>query len=460
MVKSMSLSVIILAAGKGTRMRSNMPKVLHEVGGVAMVQHAINLAAAVGSNNTVVVYGHGGDQLQKSLAGQSLTLVEQAEQLGTAHAVQQAMPHIPDEDEVLILYGDVPLLSSTTTKRLLKIAEVGALAVLTAQLNDPTGYGRIVRNARGKVCSIVEHKDATPEQHQINEINTGIMSVDADYLRDWLNRVDNNNAQNEYYLTDIVELAVADGIPVAAAVTTDEDEVSGVNNRLQLAAAERVYQARIADTLMTNGATLRDPARVDVRGTVETGTDVIIDINVVMEGSVSIADNVSIGPNVVLKNCTIGAGTDILANSIIEDAVIGADCNIGPYARLRPGSNLADKAKVGNFVELKNTTLGEGSKVNHLSYVGDATVGTGVNVGAGTITCNYDGVNKSKTIIGDGAFIGSGSELVAPITIGSGATVGAGSTLSKDVPDAALAIERAKLRTLNDWPRPTKKESN
>lgn len=453
----MSLSVIILAAGKGTRMRSNMPKVLHEVGGAAMVQHSINLAEAVGSTNTIVIYGHGGEQLQAALADQPITLVEQAEQLGTAHAVQQAMPHIDDKDEVLILYGDVPLLTTATTKRLLRIAETGALAVLTATFQDPTGYGRIVRNARNQVNRIVEHKDATPEQHQINEINTGIMSVDADYLREWLDRVDNNNAQQEYYLTDIVALAVADGIPVATATTDDEDEVAGVNNRRQLADVERAYQRRIAEQLMDSGVTLRDPARLDVRGKLETGNDIVIDINVVIEGHVRIADNVSIGPNAVLKNCDIDEGTVIAANSIIENAVIGQACIIGPFARLRPGSDLADQCKVGNFVELKNTQLGKGSKVNHLSYVGDATVGEDVNVGAGTITCNYDGANKSKTVIGDRAFIGSGSELVAPITIGADATVGAGSTLTKDVPDAALSLERAKPRTIANWPRPAKK---
>ena len=457
-----STDVVILAAGQGSRMKSKLPKVLHAVGGKPMVQHVIDNAATLtkvkgAKVNTHVVIGHGAEQLRTALAGQTLNFALQAEQKGTGHAVAQAMPAVGD-GVVLVLYGDVPLTKPETMQAMLDIAAQDQLALLTVNLQDPTGYGRIVRDAADQVVAIVEHKDANPEQHLIQEVNTGILAVHSRYLKAWLPQLSAENAQGEYYLTDIIAMAAAQGLPISAIQPQAEQEVQGVNNRVQLAELERWYQAQQAQWLMVNGATLADPQRIDVRGQMEIGQDILIDVNAVFEGNVVIGDNVVIEPNCYLKNCTIGANTRIKANTVIEDAVVAESCDIGPFARLRPGTQLANKAKVGNFVETKKAIVGEGSKINHLSYVGDAVLGEGVNVGAGTITCNYDGVNKSTTEIGDHAFIGSNSALVAPVKIGAMATVGAGSTISKNVSDDALAVTRAKQAEIKNWARPQKQE--
>ncbi|WP_415904762.1 bifunctional UDP-N-acetylglucosamine diphosphorylase/glucosamine-1-phosphate N-acetyltransferase GlmU [Neptuniibacter sp. QD48_55] len=453
----MSVDVVILAAGQGSRMKSKLPKVLHKVGGKAMVQHVIDTASSLQGVNTHVVIGHGADKLREELQGQALNFALQVEQKGTGHAVAQAMPEVADDSVVLVLYGDVPLTQAATMQEMVDIAATGDLALLTVNLKDPTGYGRIVRNSEDKVVAIVEHKDASPEQHLINEVNTGILAVKSQYLADWLPQLSSENAQGEYYLTDIIAMAANGGVKISAIQPEAEEEVQGVNNRVQLAELERWYQLQRAEWLMVNGATLADPARVDVRGNVSIGQDLLIDVNVVLEGDVVLGDDVVIEPNCYLKNCTVAAGTRIKANTVIEDAVIAESCDIGPFARLRPGTQLAAKAKVGNFVETKKAIVGEGSKINHLSYVGDAVLGKDVNIGAGTITCNYDGVNKSLTEIGDNAFIGSNTALVAPVKVGAMATVGAGSTIAKPVSDDALAITRAKQTELKNWPRPKKK---
>lgn len=453
----MSVDVVILAAGQGSRMKSKLPKVLHKVGGKAMVQHVIDTASSLQGVNTHVVIGHGADKLREELKGQALNFALQAEQKGTGHAVAQAMPEVAGDSVVLVLYGDVPLTQAATMQEMVDIAATGDLALLTVNLKDPTGYGRIVRNSEDKVVAIVEHKDATPEQHLIDEVNTGILAVKSQYLADWLPQLSSENAQGEYYLTDIIAMAANGGVKISAIQPEAEEEVQGVNNRVQLAELERWYQLQRAEWLMVNGATLADPARVDVRGNVSIGQDLLIDVNVVLEGDVVLGDDVVIEPNCYLKNCTVAAGTRIKANTVIEDAVIAESCDIGPFARLRPGTQLAAKAKVGNFVETKKAIVGEGSKINHLSYVGDAVLGKDVNIGAGTITCNYDGVNKSLTEIGDNAFIGSNTALVAPVKVGAMATVGAGSTIAKPVSDDALAITRAKQTELKNWPRPKKK---
>ncbi|WP_415889717.1 bifunctional UDP-N-acetylglucosamine diphosphorylase/glucosamine-1-phosphate N-acetyltransferase GlmU [Neptuniibacter sp. SY11_33] len=453
----MSVDVVILAAGQGSRMKSKLPKVLHKVGGKAMVQHVIDTASSLQGVNTHVVIGHGADKLREELQGQALNFALQAEQKGTGHAVAQAMPEVADDSVVLVLYGDVPLTQAATMQEMVDIAATGDLALLTVNLKDPTGYGRIVRNSEDKVVAIVEHKDASPEQHLINEVNTGILAVKSQYLADWLPQLSSENAQGEYYLTDIIAMAANGGVKISAIQPEAEEEVQGVNNRVQLAELERWYQLQRAEWLMVNGATLADPARVDVRGSVSIGQDILIDVNVVLEGDVVLGDDVVIEPNCYLKNCTVAAGTHIKANTVIEDADIAESCDIGPFARLRPGTQLAAKAKVGNFVETKKAIVGEGSKINHLSYVGDAVLGKDVNIGAGTITCNYDGVNKSLTEIGDNAFIGSNTALVAPVKVGAMATVGAGSTIAKPVSDDALAITRSKQTELKNWPRPKKK---
>lgn len=452
----MALTTVILAAGKGTRMRSKLPKVLHPVANKPMVQHVIDNALSLGANTTNLVYGHGGELLKEHLAHNDVNWVLQAEQLGTGHAVAQAKEHIANDDTVLILYGDVPLTKKSTLEALLDVTPSKGLAILTVNLDDPSGYGRIERKD-GNIVGIVEQKDANPEQLKITEINSGIMTVNGGLLRDWLGRLSNNNAQGEYYLTDIVAMAHADGVEITSAQPSDLMEVEGANNRVQLAALERAYQAWQAEDLMLNGASLADPARIDVHGEVTTGRDVQIDVNVVFEGKVVLGDDVVIGPNCVLKDCEIGDGVVIKANSIVEEAKVAAKCTLGPFARLRPGAIMEEDSHIGNFVEMKKTRLGKGSKANHLTYLGDTEVGEKVNIGAGTITCNYDGVNKSKTIIGDNAFIGSNSSLVAPVEIGQTATIGAGSVVTANVAEQQLAVSRAKQRNIDGWQRPVKK---
>lgn len=453
----MSLSVVVLAAGKGTRMRSALPKVLHPVAHKPMVQHVIDTARTLASENVHVIYGHGGDVLMDKLAGQQLNFVEQAQQLGTGHAVQQVVPHLGDNETVLILYGDVPLTRKETLQGLLDAATNTDLALLTVTLPDPTGYGRIVRNANGAVVGIVEQKDANAEQLAISEVNTGMMAVKGAALKRWLGNLSNNNAQGEYYLTDIVAMAADEGVKIATAQPQAISEVEGANNRVQLAGLERAYQAWQAEQLMLNGATLMDPARVDVRGEVIIANDVVVDVNVIFEGRVELGEGVVIESNCVLRNCKIGAGSRVKANSVIEEAVLAENCAVGPYARLRPGADLAEGVQVGNFVEIKKTRMGKGSKASHLTYLGDAQIGAGVNIGAGTITCNYDGVNKFVTEIDDGAFIGSNSSLVAPVRVGKNATVGAGSAVTKNVDDEELAVARGKQRNITGWQRPVKK---
>ncbi|WP_188858298.1 bifunctional UDP-N-acetylglucosamine diphosphorylase/glucosamine-1-phosphate N-acetyltransferase GlmU [Marinobacterium nitratireducens] len=454
----MSVDVIILAAGQGSRMKSDKPKVLHPVGGKPMVQHVIDAAADLEGARLHVVIGHGADQVREALAGQELNFAVQAEQLGTGHAVAQAMDGVARDGISLVLYGDVPLTAAATLRHLVRIAGQGHLGLLTVELADPTGYGRIIRDDLGSVTAIVEHKDATDAQRAVREVNTGIMALPTRLLSEWLPLLSSNNAQGEYYLTDVIAMAAGEGVRVDAIQPEHEQEVQGVNNRQQQAELERWYQRREAERLMTEGVTLLDPARLDVRGSLDTGRDVVIDINCVFEGKVRLGDGVQIGPNCSIRNASIGNGTVIKANSVIEDAVVDAGCDIGPFARLRPGTELARGAKVGNFVETKKARIGEGSKVNHLSYIGDAEIGRDVNVGAGTITCNYDGVNKSVTRIGDGAFIGSNSALVAPVRIGAGGTVGAGSTITKDVDAQQLAVARGKQRNLDNWQRPVKRK--
>lgn len=452
----MSLNTVILAAGKGTRMRSKLPKVLHSIAGKPMVQHVIDNAIALGARSTNLVFGHGGEQLQTALRENDVNWVLQDEQLGTGHAVAVASSYIQDDDTVLILYGDVPLTKRSTLERLLSVTPAQGLAVLTVDLVNPNGYGRMLRES-GQLVGIVEQKDASAEQLRITEINTGIMAANGKLLKSWLANLSNDNAQSEYYLTDIVAMAHKDGVEITSAQPDDPMEVEGANNRVQLAALERAFQAWQAETLMLNGATLADPARVDVRGSVTTGQDVHIDINVIFEGNVTLGNNVVIGPNCVLKDCSIDDGVVIKANTMIEQAQVASGCTLGPFARLRPGAVMEEDSHVGNFVEMKKTRLGKGSKANHLTYLGDTEVGEKVNIGAGTITCNYDGVNKSQTVIGDNAFIGSNSSLVAPVTIGKGATVGAGSVITARVDNEQLAVARSKQRNLSGWQRPVKK---
>jgi len=452
----MSVDVIILAAGQGSRMKSDKPKVLHPIGGKPMVQHVIDRARELEGARLHLVIGHGADQVRATLDGQPLSFALQAEQLGTGHAVAQALDAVDRDGTSLVLYGDVPLTRTETLQQLLRIAHQGHLGLLTVELADPTGYGRILRDELGAVVAIVEHKDATEAQRAVREVNTGILALPTRLLVEWLPQLSSNNAQGEYYLTDVIEMAAAEGVHIEAIQPDHEQEVQGVNNRQQQAELERWYQRREAERLMTEGVTLLDPARLDVRGDLVAGRDVVIDINCVFEGEVRLGDGVEIGPNCILHNATIGAGTCIKANSVIEDAVVEAGCDIGPFARLRPGTELAKGAKIGNFVETKKARIGEGSKVNHLTYIGDAEIGCDVNVGAGTITCNYDGVNKFRTEIGDGAFIGPNSALVAPVKVGAGATVGAGSTITRDIPEQQLSVARGKQRNISTWSRPAK----
>ena len=452
----MSLEIVILAAGQGTRMRSALPKVLHPIAGKSMLAHVIDTARALSPQRIHVVIGHGAELVRERLAADDINFVLQAEQLGTGHAVAQAVPFIQAE-RILVLYGDVPLIQAQTLQRLLDKAGTDQAALLSVVMQDPTGYGRILRDAQGRVQAIVEQKDATPEQRAIKEGNTGIFALPGKRLGDWLGRLSNNNAQGEYYLTDVVALAVADAIAVVTEHPQDELEVLGANDRIQLAQLERHYQQRAARSLMAQGVTLLDPARFDLRGEVKVGRDVLIDINVILEGQVVIEDGVQIGPNCVIKNSTLRRGAIVKANSHLEGAELGEGADCGPFARLRPGSVLGAKAHVGNFVEVKNAVLGEGAKAGHLSYLGDAEIGARTNIGAGTITCNYDGANKFRTVLGDDVFIGSNSSLVAPLTLGDGATTGAGSTVTQDVPAKTLAVGRAKQRNIEGWKRPTKK---
>jgi len=452
----MSLSIVILAAGKGTRMKSTTTKVMHALAGKPLVEHVIDTANKLMPTQLTVVTGNGAEQVQTLLDHRNITSALQAEQKGTGHAVMQAQDVIANSDQVLVLYGDVPLTQQATLASLIESGDQNSLRILTTKLDNPTGYGRIVRNDAGQVICITEQKDADEQTLLINEVNSGIMVLPSQWLIASLPKLENNNAQGEYYLTDMVELAVADGIAINTVCCEDNAEVAGVNTRLQLAELERHYQRSQAEQLMTNGVTLADPARLDVRGDVTVGQDVSIDINVILQGKVTIADNVTIGANCIIKDSSIAAGTEILANSMLDNAVVGENVSIGPFARLRPGTVLANKAKIGNFVETKNANIGLGSKVNHLSYIGDTDMGKGVNIGAGTITCNYDGANKHRTVIGDNAFIGSDSQLVAPVTVAEGATIGAGTTLRKDAEAQALTLTKSVQRTVAGWKRPVK----
>lgn len=454
------LDIVILAAGKGTRMRSDLPKVLHPLAGRPLVSHVISAARAIGGKKICVVYGFGGDAVPRMLNDESLTFVLQAEQLGTGHAVQQALPALDANGVTLVLYGDVPLIRPDTLKPLIAAAQAGNLGLLTVMLHDPAGYGRIVRE-NGRVARIIEHKDATEIEREICEVNTGILAASTAKLHAWLGQLKSNNAQGEYYLTDIIAMAVADGVDVLTSHPADEWEVLGVNSKSQLAELERIHQRNIAKALLDDGVTLIDPARIDVRGELVCGRDVVIDVGCIFEGRVEIGNGVSIGPYCVLKNARIASGTKIDAFSHLVESDIGEDVRIGPFSRTRPGTRLMRDAHVGNFVEIKNSVVAEGAKVNHLSYVGDAEVGTKTNIGAGTITCNFDGANKHKTIIGENAFIGSNTALVAPVTIGDGATIGAGSVITKDAPAGELTLARGKQLTITGWKRPvkTKKEN-
>lgn len=455
----MKITTIILAAGKGTRMRSELPKVLHKIAGKPLLQHVYDMSSQLQNNSIKIVYGHGAEQVLETLKGLNAGWFEQEHQLGTGHAVQQVKDQLRADDTVLILYGDVPLLKLSTVKQLLALVSTKSLALLTVHLDNPQGYGRIVRNNQGLVTKIVEEKDASDTETRIREVNTGIMAVQGDQLLKWLSRLNNNNAQGEYYLTDIIEMAVADHINIATCHPRTVDEVLGVNNRIQLSHLERVYQKEQANRLMERGVTLYDPARFDLRGAIENlGQDIEIDINVILEGKISIGNSVKIGANTRITDSIIEDNVEILANCVIENAVIGQGSRIGPFARLRPDTVLANDVHIGNFVEIKKSSVAEGSKINHLSYIGDSTVGSKVNIGAGTITCNYDGVNKFQTVIGDGAFIGSNTQLVAPVTVGRNATIGAGSTITKDSPENQLTLSRAKQVTISGWQRPVKKE--
>ncbi|MDD1795580.1 bifunctional UDP-N-acetylglucosamine diphosphorylase/glucosamine-1-phosphate N-acetyltransferase GlmU [Enterovibrio sp. ZSDZ42] len=453
----MNFSAVILAAGKGTRMYSNLPKVLHTLAGKPMVKHVIDTCCSLGAQDLHLVYGHGGDAMKAALSEEPVNWVLQAEQLGTGHAVNQAASEFKDDEQILILYGDVPLISEQTIENLLDAQPNGGIALLTVVLDDPSGYGRIVRR-NGPVVAIVEDKDASQEQKLIKEINTGVMVATGRDLRRWLSELKNENVQGEYYLTDVIAIAHGEGRAVEAVHPESAIEVEGVNNRIQLARLERAFQAAQAEKLLESGVMLRDPARFDLRGQLQCGIDVEIDVNVVIEGTVTLGDNVVIGAGCVLKDCEIDDNTVVRPYSVIEGASVGEACTVGPFARLRPGAELVGDSHVGNFVEVKNTRIGKGSKANHLTYLGDAELGDRVNIGAGTITCNYDGANKFKTIIEDDVFVGSDSQLVAPVTIKKGATIGAGTTLTTSVNEGQLVITRAKSRMIDGWKRPTKQK--
>lgn len=449
------LNIVILAAGKGTRMHSDKPKVLHALAGSPLLQHVMDTAAALNPTTTCVVYGHGGEAVPQALAQYTANFVLQEPQLGTGHAVQQALPQLNDSSTTLILYGDVPLIQANTLQQLLKTPDT--LSLLTLHLDNPSGYGRIVRDSEEKVISIVEQKDATPEQRAICEVNTGILAAPTHLLRSWLAKLGNNNAQGEYYLTDIVAMAVAQGLKVSTTQPAHAWEVMGINSKVQLAELERIWQQEQALRLLTQGVTLADPARLDVRGKLVCGRDVEIDVGCIFEGEVHLANRVKVGAYTVIRNSKVAAGTHIAPYSHIDTAEIGDNCSIGPYARLRPGTKLHKDVHVGNFVEVKNSEIAAGSKANHLSYIGDCTVGSRVNIGAGTITCNYDGANKHRTIIEDDVFIGSDTQLIAPVTVKRGSTIGAGSTITREAPENALTLSRAKQVTVSGWQRPAKK---
>jgi bifunctional UDP-N-acetylglucosamine pyrophosphorylase/glucosamine-1-phosphate N-acetyltransferase len=451
------LEILILAAGKGTRMRSDLPKVLHKLAGKPLLGHVVDTAHALGAAQICVVYGFGGESVPQALADDTLTFVLQAEQHGTGHAVKQALPQLADDSVTLVLYGDVPLTHVSTLQPLAAAAQAGRLGLLTVSLTHPDGYGRIVRE-NGKVTRIVEHKDATPAERAIREVNTGILAVATRHLKRWIDELKNDNAQGEYYLTDIIALAVRDGVAVDTHQPAFEWEVLGVNSKAQLAELERIHQNEVAQGLLEAGVTLMDPARLDVRGTLTCGRDVMIDVNCVFEGRVELGDNVQVGANCVLRNVTVAAGTRIDAFTLIDDAAIGEANRLGPFSRIRPGTRLARDVHVGNFVEIKNSQIDDGSKINHLSYVGDTTMGRKVNIGAGTITCNYDGANKHRTVIEDEVFVGSDTQLVAPVTVGRGATLGAGTTLTRDAPAGELTLSRAKQLTISGWKRPVKQK--
>lgn len=453
----MTIQAVILAAGKGTRMRSSLPKVLHSVAGKPMVAHVIDAARACEVDGIHLVYGHGADQLKARIQAPELHWTHQAEQLGTGHAVAVALPDIADDAKVLVLYGDTPLLQAETLQRLIAAQPNGGVGLLTVSLANPTGYGRIVRE-NGKVTGIVEQKDASPEQLAITEVNTGVLVAEAGRLRAWLGELNNDNAQGEYYLTDIFAMAHRDGCDIATVQPASTAEVEGANDRVQLAGLERAYQNMQAERLMREGVSLLDPARFDLRGSLTAGEEVVIDVNVIIEGDVRLGNRVKIGAGTILKNCVIGDDAEVKPYSIIENAELGSASSAGPFARLRPGAVLGEDAHVGNFVEMKKARLGKGSKAGHLTYLGDAEIGAGVNIGAGTITCNYDGVNKFQTIIEDGVFVGSDTQLVAPVHIGKNATLGAGSTVTKDVAEAELVITRVAQRHIKNWPRPVKKK--
>jgi len=449
-----ALNIVILAAGKGTRMYSEKPKVLHALAGKPLVQHVLDCATALQPQQVCVVYGHGGEAVPQAMRQYAAQFVIQEPQLGTGHAVQQAMPHLADAGQTLVLYGDVPLIQHNTLHQMLQAG--GGLVLLTVDLDNPAGYGRIVRDEQGDVLSIVEEKDASPEQREISEVNTGILLAPTGKLREWLANLKDDNAQGEYYLTDIVGMAVQQGIAVHTVQPAHAWEIHGINSKAQLAALERTWQQVEADRLLAHGVTLADPARIDVRGKLNCGRDVEIDVGCIFEGEVSLCNNVQVGAYSIIRNATIADGTRIAPYSLIDSSEVGTNCHIGPYARLRPGTKLHDGVHIGNFVEVKNSEIAQGSKANHLSYIGDSTVGSRVNIGAGTITCNYDGANKHRTIIEDDVFIGSATQLVAPVTVGKGATIGAGSTITKNTPAGELTLSRSKQTIINGWKRPTK----
>ena len=451
------LHVVILAAGQGTRMKSALPKVLHAVGGKPLLEHVIQTAMKLNAKSLHVVYGHGGELVKQQLTHYDVNWVLQDKQLGTGHAVEQAMPSVPDDESVLILYGDVPLIKQATLKMLIDAARQDALGLLTANLPDSTGYGRIVRNDAGEVVKIVEEKDANDEQRSIKEINTGMLALSSSKLKGWLDQLENNNAQGEYYLTDVIGMAALENVSINTVQPGSLFEIEGVNNKKQLSELERAYQQEQAEKLMLQGVTIRDPARFDLRGELEVGQDVIIDVNVVIEGKVTLGNGVTIEPNNLIINSSIADDSTIHSNCVVEYSTIGKSCEIGPFARVRPDTNLAEQVKIGNFVETKKANIAFGSKVNHLSYIGDTEMGSDVNVGAGTITCNYDGAYKHKTVIGNNVFIGSDTQLVAPVEVGDGATIGAGSTITHDVPKGELTLSRSPQKTRAGWKRPVKK---